>query len=332
MFGSAMVIAGAGIAYVMRSESPVPRRDLLLVDTNPTARPQPVRRAIDGVALEPDASQPGYYAVMIDNMIDARPQSGPADASLVIEAPVEGGITRWLAVFPSDAKVTRIGPIRSARPYYVDWAMEFDALYAHVGGSPEALEKLHGLAIRDFDEYFRSKYFWRDQARKSPHQVFTSTELLAGAGTGDSAPVDPWQFKDLPDPDSRKPAGKDIVIPYGAPAYDVRWTYDPESGGYRRFQGGREQFDDGGHAVSAKNVVVQFTSVESTDAVDRKSVGTIGGGKALVAIDGKVRQGTWKKKDGHGRTRFYDDLGNEITFNAGQTWIQVVSESAAIIF
>ncbi|HSD12679.1 MAG TPA: DUF3048 domain-containing protein, partial [Patescibacteria group bacterium] len=137
------------------------------------------RRVIDGVAVPEDAPDvTGYFAATIDNLSVARPQAGLTKASLVFEAPVEGGITRFLAVFPDDVTADRIGPVRSARPYFLDWASEFDAVYAHVGGSPEALEKIVAYDMRDLNEFFAGKYFWRDENRDAPHNAYTSTVRL----------------------------------------------------------------------------------------------------------------------------------------------------------
>ena len=106
--------------------------------TTPDACPDCVRRPLDGLMVKPEIASLRPYAVMIDNLAAARPQFGLSAASLVYEAPAEGGITRYLAIFSADQTSSQIGPVRSARAYFLNWAKELGATYVHVGGSPEA--------------------------------------------------------------------------------------------------------------------------------------------------------------------------------------------------
>lgn len=295
------------------------------------------RRLIDGVAVPeaaPDVTS--YYALAIDNLSVARPQAGLTKASLVYEAPVEGGITRFLAIFPGDAKAERIGPVRSARPYFLDWASEFDAVFAHVGGSPEALEKLVAFDMRDLNEFSAGKYFWRDERRDAPHNAYTSTDRLTEAdqkrfGDRPAPKVAGWRFKDDAPP-AERPDRASLAITYGDPKADVLWTFDPAGDDYVRSQGGKNQADEDGTAVRAKNVVVQYTKVSVIDEVGRRRIVTVGDGDALIALDGLAVHGTWHKDDRTSRTRFYDASGNQIRFNAGTTWIEVVPEDAKVDF
>ena len=109
------------------------------------------RRVLDGVCVETEEQvNPRLVAVMIENHPDSRPQSGLYQASVVYEAPVEGNYSRFLAIFPSGVEVKKAGPVRSVRPYYLDWVREYgDPLYMHVGGSPEALVKIDNFNIND---------------------------------------------------------------------------------------------------------------------------------------------------------------------------------------
>ncbi|HTM69195.1 MAG TPA: DUF3048 domain-containing protein [Candidatus Binatia bacterium] len=286
------------------------------------------RRLIDGVAVPADAPEPtGYFAAAIDNLSVARPQSGIAKASLVFEAPVEGGITRFLAVFAEGEKVDRIGPVRSARPYFLDWAAEFDAMFVHVGGSPEALDKLRDYGMRDLNEFFAGAYFWRDPARSAPHNAYTSLDRLEEADkkrfSDRKAPeFASWRFKDDA-PENERPEEAKVAIEYGDPRMDVSWTYDRASNAWRRSQGGRTK-DADGTAILSKNIVVQYTKVSVIDDVGRRKIATVGEGDALIALDGMAVHGTWRKDERTSRTRFYDASGNQIRFNAGQTWIEVV--------
>lgn len=287
------------------------------------------RRLIDGVPVPEEVPSSGrYFAAVIDNLAVARPQAGLAKASLVYEAPVEGGITRFMAIFPEDAEVELVGPVRSARPYFLDWASEFDALFAHVGGSPEALEKVRSYDMRDLNEFSAGGYFWRDTSRHAPHNVYTSLVRLAeadGKRFGDRAApeVAGWRFKDDAPAEERPPEAS-VTVAYGDPKVHVTWTYEPATNTYVRSQGGVVQEDADGTAVRAKNIVVQYTKVTVIDDVGRRKIVTVGEGDALIALDGALVHGTWRKDDRVSRTRFYDASGNQIRLNPGPTWIEVV--------
>ena len=103
---------------------------------------------------------------MIDNFPEAKPAANLSLASLVWEAPVEAGLTRLLAAYPLSAELARIGPVRSARPYFLDWAKELNALYLHCGGSDQALADIKNRDVFDLNEFYRGWYFWRDRARR----------------------------------------------------------------------------------------------------------------------------------------------------------------------
>jgi len=302
------------------------------VNTNETTSPfvmeaekeNLIRRNIDGVYVA--EGEENYYpvAVMIDNHKDARPASGIAKANLVIEAEAEGGVTRYLAVFVSGEKIDEIGPIRSARPYFVNWAKEFNALYVHVGGSPDALEQIINDGVYDMNEFYRGSYFWRGQNHKAPHNVYISSdnlnEYLKKIKLKEGG-FESWKFKD-DELAANRPESSFVKINYLTPDFVVEWKYDRENNDYVRYLGGKIYQDANGDGVAAKNVVVQYAKAIEVDAQMRLEMEVIGSGKALVCRDGKCEQGIWKKKNKKDRTKFYQD-DNEFTFNAGLTWINV---------
>ncbi|MBI4458147.1 DUF3048 domain-containing protein, partial [Candidatus Uhrbacteria bacterium] len=300
--------------------------------------PEPAsRRALDGKPLDAAATEALPFAVSIDNMIDARPQSGLTEAAVVIESPVEGGITRFLAIFPGDAKTAKIGPVRSARPYFIDWAREYDAVFVHVGGSPEALEKISTSAVRDFNEYSRGGFFWRDKARKAPHNVYTSGEQLAAAAAKlwpePAKALAAWKYENDRPLAERPDNVADLEISSSVnDAYGRSWRYDRQADDYVRRQGGGEFLDQDGNVVRAKNVVVQFAEVVILDEVGRRRIGTVGKGEALVASGGRVVKGSWTKESADGRTKFLAEDGTEAVFHAGITWIQVVPEGTKLVY
>ena len=292
-------------------------------------------RLIDGVAI-PDTEQASgrYYALTIDNLYVARPQSGISKASVVYEAPVEAGITRFLFVFPDDVQVDKIGPVRSARPYFLDWISEYDALYAHVGGSNEALDNITAYGLRDMNEFSQGAYFWRASEREAPHNAYTSTEMLSKNfekrfSERPPRPLDGWKFK-ADAPEGERPAKATLAIEYGDPHVNVSWNYAPATNSYARIQGGKAIKDADGTAVTAKNIVVQEAAVTVIDDYGRRKIVTVGKGEATFAFDGLTVHGTWSKDSRTARTRFFDASRNEIAFNAGTTWIEVVPTGTAV--
>jgi hypothetical protein len=284
----------------------------------------PVRRAIDGVWV-PEGTPEAYpLSVIIENSVDAWPVSGVNEANLVWEAPVEAGITRLLAMYADGVLHDKLGPVRSARPYFIDWAEEFGAVFAHVGGSPEALGLIPSRNVVDLNEFWNTNYFWRAADRARPHNVYTSTETLHRLveeeeliGTYESL-----QYKEDALREAR-PLAQEVVVVFGNETYTVTWKYDPNTNDYMRWQLGAPYQDAAGELVRAKNVVVMQTSVRVLDAVGRRRITTIGDGPVWVFQDGTVVEGTWRRPEHGLRTRFFGDDALEILLNAGTTWVQV---------
>lgn len=313
---------------------------------------QQVRRAIDGFFVAPEAVRPPLAGVMVENMVEAQPISGIAGAALVFEAITEANITRFLAYFILDGEeLLEIGPVRSARPYYLDLASEFDALYAHVGSSPAAYEMLRkgGVdGVHDLDQWYNPQYFYSKAGRLKPHHIYTTTGLLGEAyhareeqmANGEEYEVESWIYKNDAPPDLRGDVA-DISVAYGEP-YGVRWLYDKSGNHYKRLQWGGVHTTADGQEIIAKNIAVAFQKMKVLDEIGRKEFTTLGEGQALVFQDGRVVSGIWKKPGAKAdalapgtsspqeRLRFYDAQGQEVEFNAGVTWVQIVPEGYAV--
>jgi len=294
------------------------------------------RRKIDGICLESEEKVNLYpVAVMIENMVEAWPLSGVDKANLIIEAPVEAAIPRFLAIYASDEEIPKIGPIRSARPYYLDWAEEFRALYLHVGGSPEALQKIKNYDIFDLNQFFNDQYFWRDHNRQAPHNVYTSSELIEKALEAKElkeVAYESWLYKDEAKLEDRPAEVKDLVINFSAPIYRVTWKYNRETNDYLRYQGRDIQKMANGAEITAKNVVIQIAKIQIIDDYSRRKIWTVGEGKAFIFQDGKVIEGKWKKERRGARTKFYDLEDVEIEFNGGTTWVEVVPDEGLVSY
>jgi len=286
------------------------------------------RRLLDGIVVDSEEKiNPPIFAVQVENMIDARPLSGISKADLVYEAISEAGITRLLAFYTPDNIVEEIGPVRSARPYYIDWAEEYGALYAHSGGSPEALGIVSSYEVLDLNEFSNGKYFWRSRQRYMPHNLYISTELLNKAFIAKGGEVKDdlagWEFKDEVELDDRPSGKKEIKIYFSTETYEVGWEYDRGENDYLRYQADKIQKDKDGSEARAKNIVVQFVKMKILDSIGRKRAETIGSGEAIIFQDGARIDGTWRKEKRGARTKFFDKNGQEIKFNPGVTWVEV---------
>ncbi len=303
-----------------------------ILNENTNTGPVLTPRRIDGVLVAQEESNAYPVGVMVENLTVARPQSGLDQAQVVFEALAEGGITRFLAVYArlDSANVPEIGPVRSARPYYVDWVEEFGAMYAHAGGSPQALRDIANRKIFDLNQFVNAKYFWRDRSRKvaSEHTLFTSLEKMIFA-LRDKKKLDQtptygtWKFKSDAALTERPETVKPIVIDFSSFNYKVDYRYDREKNDYARYQAEKPHVMRNGAAIRAKNVLVAYTKTSLADS-QRLAMQTVGNGKALIFRDGTAVEGTWKKESTKDRLKFYDKDGNEVELNAGPTWVEIV--------
>ncbi|MBI5023250.1 MAG: DUF3048 domain-containing protein [Candidatus Magasanikbacteria bacterium] len=291
------------------------------------------QRPIDGLMVPAEQATSSLFAVMIDNFPESRPAANLALALLVWEAPVEAGLTRLLAVYSSNMDLQRVGPIRSARPYFLDWAKELNAMYLHVGGSGDALKQIKEKDIFDLNEFYRGWYFWRDRSRARPHNVYTSSELVKDAFAKEGArqnfaPINLASWVYRPENSEAKifgRFGKGLKIDFGQ--MKVEWKYNWEKKVYEKYEYGVLQKDESGAVIAAKNMALQITTIEILDEVGRRQIKTTGSGKAVVLTYGLAIEGVWQKKDASSRTRFFGPDTKEVVFDPGATWIEVIGDT-----
>ncbi|PJA89600.1 MAG: hypothetical protein CO137_03420 [Candidatus Magasanikbacteria bacterium CG_4_9_14_3_um_filter_32_9] len=292
------------------------------------------RRVLDGVCIEEnEESMVQVVGVMIDNHPDARPQSGISKASIVYEASVEGGYTRYFALFPAFSNVSKVGPVRSVRPYFLDWSAEYGSmLYMHVGGSPDALDLIKSRNIFDLNEFFGDWYFWRTASRLAPHNTYTSAELwnnyLEDKEVSIVDEYKGWKFTKVEECEEN--CVENINIPFLYPSFIVDWKY--LDGKYERYQAGIKDRDLEGGAFIADTIIVQKAKNEVIDDKGRRKIYTISEGEAIVFQKGNMIKGTWQKESLTGRTRFFDENGKEMGLNAGKIWVEVVPDTVEIVW
>jgi hypothetical protein len=289
-------------------------------------------------------------AVMIDNYFpDSRPQAGLSDASVVFETLVEGGFTRLMAVY-LEHDPTVVGPVRSTRIYFDDWAAAYHAILAHVGGNDDADAQLWQMPpVYNLDQGTMAfvlsdanPYFWRSADRSIPDNMYANVAKLRvyAASRGQD-----WRYDKAclpnkqPEPSAaRGGPGKltitfvDPLFPWvpANPNYQVQYRFDQASDSYLRVVGGTTQIDAVTHqSIHARNVVVMQTGAGTQDlvagtTVDAVSIPVVGSGSAVYFHDGRVEHATWRQKDALAPLQFLDRHGTPVKFNPGQTWIEVL--------
>jgi len=312
----------------------------------PTATPVPtpvlVPAPLTGIPVRPNVAARHVIAVMIDDQFAARPQSGLSDASVVWQAPAEGGIPRYLALF-SEGNPPNVGPVRSSRLYFIAWAAEWKAVYVHAGGSPQALALLRsakgkGSVVFDADAFrYEGTNLYRVPYRLAPHNLYTDAKNLRRLATKVKAEpmtdIEPhWKF--APDaPLEQRPTGGKITVPY--PENVITYSYDRKSNTYlRSVSPGVKQVDNGVKPkvrIAPRNVVVMVVPfVPIGDKKHRLDGEVVGQGTAWISTNGKTIKGTWRKKSFSAPTRFFDKAGNQVTLTAGQTFINVVPRGTIV--
>lgn len=280
-------------------------------------------------------------AVVYDNFYpDARPQSGLSQASVVFEALAEGGISRLMAIF-LEHDAPRVGPIRSARPYFVEWASGYRALFVHAGGAPAALQLLFRTPqTANVEALLSQPQFVRSFAQLAPHNLYTTTNgvrVLARLNSWNEPGHFPWvqHKRDAP----LRFRGREPVIHISfstsqigsPPAYDVTYTYVRRRNLYLRSIGGLAAVDaNTRRRLAAKNVIVLFARIAPipNDPDLRVDISAIGHGRALIFRDGWETAGTWRKRSILDAVHFWDNRGRTVALDAGPTWIEVVTPGA----
>ncbi len=288
-------------------------------------------RVIDGVCVKTaEDVNPPLVAVMVENHFESWPQSGLSDAQIVYEAPVEGNISRFMAIYPLDSKVEKVGPVRSARPYYLDWLEEYkNIMYMHVGGSPDALDQIKEEDIFNVNEFYLGWYFWRSKDRSAPHNTYTSDKLWNKAWDKytkdfEAATSTSWAFGEAEKCEAD--CIDEIVVSFAAPTYQAVWNYNTSTQKYERYQVGENHADQNGNKIEVDTIVVQRVTTKTIDNIGRKSMDTIGDGQVFVFQNGNMLEGIWKKESITDKTRWLDKDGSELPLKPGKIWIEVLNQ------
>lgn len=268
-------------------------------------------------------------AVMINNIKTVWGyQSGLQDAYIVYEIIAEGGITRFMALY-KDANTARIGSIRSARIYYLDYVLENDAMYVHVGGSKEALSDIKSLKITDMGTgiIFRDKTLGLHRE----HTAFTSMENIMNSAAKrnirtttekDNLFNYSAQEIDLSKMEGAIPANN-VLINYSG-SQEVTFEYDKDAKVYKRFQKGKPHIDYvTKEQYTTKNIITYQIKNSSYDSYGRQKLDNLGKGEGYYISNGYAVPITWQKDTRSSQTIYRYKNGEEIVLNDGNTFIQI---------
>lgn len=279
-------------------------------------------------------------AVMIDNHSDAWPQSGLQDAYMVYEIVVEGGETRLMALFKG-ANVEKIGPVRSARHYFIDYAMENDAIYVHFGQSPQAESDIKKYSINDINGIAEDgTTFWRVKDKKAPHNAVTSTENLLKSAkskkfktTSSETSILNYVTDEINLEDGEE--AKSVTIPHST-LQTVKYVYNEEEKVYERYARNKQQTDwTSGNAITTKNIIITFcdnytlTDSENKGRQGLKNIGTFDG---YYITNGRAIKIKCIKNARDEKTIYKDLAGNTIEVNDGNTFVNICPINSNVVF
>lgn len=280
-------------------------------------------------------------AFMIDNNKNAQPQASLNSTYMVYEIIVEGGETRLMALFKG-ADCDEVGPIRSARHYFLDYVMENDAIYAHLGLSPQAQSQMPEFKINNINGQVydtgkartKDSLYWRVKHKKAPHNAYTNTASIAkiasGLGyrtTSNKESVLNYVTSDVTLDREDAVIANDIIIPYTS-SHKVEYKYDPQTCRYTRYSKNRKITDETtGEDVTTKNLIITFAknyTLDDGENKGRQDVITVGSLDGYYITNGKAIKIKCNKTSRDAQTEYVDLDGNEIEVNDGNTWINIV--------
>ena len=285
--------------------------------------------------VDPD-SDTRPIAVMINNHRQARiNHSGLQDAYIVYEAIVEGGLTRMMALY-KDKKTDRIGSVRSSRHYFLDYAMENDAIYVHFGWSPQAQSDIKKYDINNINGLTDGNTFWRDTSLgvSKEHTAFTSIEKIKATAKekGYRMKTDKdllLNYKIKPVSLAKKQGAiqaNNVVLPYSSYS-KTSYTYDAEAKVYKRYVNDEAHIDKPtGNQYTAKNIIIVKVDNNSIDSYGRQDIDNVGDGEGYYITNGYAVPITWSKGSRSEQTVYKYENGEEIEVNDGNTFIQLQPE------
>lgn len=339
-----IIIAIVTLGYFITSKNT--EKDVAQTETN-TTKIEVQKEQETKVDIEENKSQIKIFsgndrpiAFMIDNNTNAQPQASINSTYMVYEIIVEGGETRLMALFKGK-DADEVGPIRSSRHYFLDYAMENDAIYAHLGMSPQAGEAIKAFGINNINgqAYDTGKartggsLYWRATHKKAPHNAYTNTESILKISkdkgyktTSDKKSVLKYVTDEVNLNGENTLIANNVTIPYTT-SHKVKYVYNEETKRYTRYSKGKKMSDEmTKEDITTKNIIITFAknyTLDDGENKGRQDVVTVGNLDGYYITNGKAQKIKCNKESREAQTKYVDLEGNEINVNDGNTWINV---------
>lgn len=311
----------------------------------PFAKPDPVdNRPINPLTgLRADTLPNRVIQFSIDN-VESIPQSGLSKADIIYEFPAEGGLTRLQAIFYAETPDV-VGPIRSARPYFIDLAREYNAVFVHHGGSQAAFDYLDTDVVDNISPRTNDSIFWRSETRNAPHNSMLNYEdlweIIRDRSIDDLKEMHTFTFApEVADSDKKDSSDdEEPVVPtvtaitVDNPYTLVEYKYIQETNLYEHYVDGELYIDaENDQPITESNILIQYVKSTVLDSHKRLAIDLTAGGDALLFTGGNVVEGTWSRDNLDAPTIFTDAEGNDFVMTRGKTWVHVIDQNAKVTY
>jgi hypothetical protein len=323
---------------------------------------------LTGLELNPVYRNKRPVAVMIDGSQKAFPQAGLQDASMVFSADMEGLMTRFMAIY-LDCAPNRVGPVRSTRSYFIDWAVAQQPFFVHCGGIPQAIERLlYEPAVIDIDYIYtfnkgqkqipftKLNFFERRSDRVAPHNLYLDLNLFRKrfnlkqlkaikpevALDSDGELMNFSSYESIPHGNNENGKGSvaSSVEIVGSRKQRILYKFNDLEMKFNRFVGFdshssccEPHLDENySRVIGVDNLVVMWVDSERLpgDLTKRLLIKTLDKGKAMFFLKGRMIRGKWLKINYDMSIRFFNEKGERVSFEKGNIWIEVVSKQAKV--
>lgn len=319
-----------------KEEVPEPEEEQPVVNVQSTS----ITSIYSGREVTKEVQKARPVMLTIDNHPAARQQASLSKASIIWEMRVEGPYTRYLALFERPAKDENflVGPIRSARPYFITLVNQYGGIFGHVGASKDGYKLIDELGLKDFDGFKgKANFFFRytSTGKKAPNNLYSEIQDLFNKAAGKGLTLTNngrgFIFNETDIVPTEGEDANEVRIVYSKKDASIRYEYDPETKSYLRFREGKQMLDENTREpIMAKNIIVQYADSKIYNGTHREIKST-GKGKGYYITAGKMQEIKWNKFDDHiNPTKFTYEDGSEIKLNPGQTWIQVIDEKMKV--
>lgn len=310
-----------------------PLEDPIIVEEEVDINAGKALSPLSGLYVEEEKLDRRVMAVMIDNHPKARWQAGLKDAEIVYEFEVEAPYTRYLALFLSNDPES-LGPLRSARPYFVTTVLEYDAVYVRVGGSTEAEKDIRNYKIDDLNaQSLSSNVFWRKKHKKSPNNLYSDMKTLREEAEkrnfNEKRNLDIFSFY-REDRNLEGYQAEEINIKYNS-TNTTDYIFDPIEKVYLRKKDNADHIDEIDESpIRAKNIIVREVGKRNLSDGKKLEMDLVGKGKGKYFTNGRAIDIFWSKNSREDKTIYMLENGLELKLNPGITFVQVVSPKTEV--